>query len=95
MLLTDGARANRAMPRWVDMWVEKCNSRAMKHAFTNSACYSVPSNSVIESVMIPEILALRTDNLSWATEHAGSAKPTHCPPAPSQRSLQSAQSLLQ
>ena len=46
-----------------------------------SACYSVPSNSVIEPVVDPAIMAIRVDSLSLATEHARFAKPKHGTPA--------------
>ena len=52
-----------------------------------SACYSVPSNSVIELVVDPAIMAIRVDILSWATKRDGSAKLKHGSPASSQSSL--------
>ena len=52
-----------------------------------SACSSIPTNSVIEPVVDPAIMAIRVDILSWATERDGSAKPKHGSPASSQRSL--------
>ena len=52
-----------------------------------SACYSVPSNSVIEPVVDPAIIAIRVDSLSLATEHAGPDKLKHGTPASSQHSL--------
>ena len=54
---------------------------------TKSVSASVPSNSVTESVADPVIMATRVDNLSWAAERAGSAKPKLWAPAPSQRLL--------
>ena len=52
-----------------------------------SACSSIPTNSVIEPVVDPAIMAIRVDILSWATKHDGSAKLKHGSPASSQRSL--------
>ena len=52
-----------------------------------SACSSIPTNSVIEPVVDPAIMAIRVDILSWATKHDGSAKPKHGSPASSQHSL--------
>ena len=52
-----------------------------------SACYSVPSNSVIEPVVDPAIIAIWVDSLSLATERDRLGKPKHGTPASSQRSL--------
>ena len=58
---------------------------------TKSANSSVASNSVIESVADPAVMAIRVDSLDCAADHAGSAKPKHSPPASNQRSLKIAE----
>ena len=65
------------------------------YPLTKSASSSVASNSVIEPVADPAVMAIRVDSLDCAAEHAGSAKPKHSPPASNQRSLNFAEDLLQ
>ena len=48
----------------------------------------MPSDSVIELVVDPAIMAIQVDSLSLATEYAGLAKPKHETPASSQCSLE-------
>ena len=74
------------------LWAPAPSQRLLK---LKSASSSVPSNSVTEPVADPAMMAIRVDNLSWPAEHAGSDKPKHGPPASTQRTLKSAQSLLQ
>ena len=46
-----------------------------------SASSSAASNSVIELVADPAVMAIRVDSLDCVAEHAGSTKPKHSPPA--------------
>ena len=54
---------------------------------TKSVSASVPSNSVIESVADPVIMATRVDSLSLSIERGGFAKPKLWAPAPSRKLL--------
>ena len=59
------------------------------------ASSSVASNSVIEPMADPAVMAIRVDSLDRAAYHAGSAKPKHSSPASNQHSLKIAEDLLQ
>ena len=73
-------------------WAPAPSQRLVK---PKSASSSVPSNSVIEPVAGPAMMAIRVDNLSWAAERAGPDKPKHGPPVLNQRSLKIVEGLLQ
>jgi hypothetical protein len=60
-----------------------------------SASSSVASNSVIEPVADPAVMAIRVDSLDCAAEHARTDKSKHGPPVLNQRSLKIAEGLLQ
>jgi hypothetical protein len=74
------------------LWAPAPSQRLLK---LKSASSLVPSNSVIEPVADPAMMAIRVDNLSWAAERAGSDKSKHGPPVLIQRSLKIAEGLLQ
>ena len=74
------------------LWAPAPTQRLLK---LKSASSSVLSNSVIEPVADPAMMAIRVDNLSWAAERVGSDKSKHGPPVLNQRSLKIAEGLLQ
>ena len=65
------------------------------YPLTKSASASVPSNSVIAPVVKPGMPVARINSLGWATKRGGIDKPSCSAPASTQRTLKSAQSLLQ
>ena len=74
------------------LWSPAPSQRLLK---LKSASSSVPSNSVTEPVADPAMMAIRVDNLDCAAERAGSHKSKHGPPVSNQRSLNTAEGLLQ
>ena len=65
------------------------------YPLTKSASASVPSNSVIAPVVKPEMPVAGFNSLGWATKRGGIDKPSCSAPGSTQRTLKSAQSLLQ